>query len=475
MISVILCGGAGSRLWPLSRAHFPKQFIDLDADLSLLQKTIKRTADSTQASYFITNEEHRFLVAEQTRQIGHVGRILLEPEGRNTAPALAACALQAVADGYGDEVMVALPADHQINCEHSFSQALKAAEVFAQQGYMVTLGIEPEEPHTGYGYIQQGQQVNSAGEASWVECFVEKPNLSTAEAYIASGQFLWNSGVYAVTPRRYLERLQTYAPDIVENTRAALQQGRDEYDFKWLDQASFTRNPSISIDHALMEPLCRSDSEPRQAIVIPVNCGWSDLGSWGALYETAKKDEQGNVSVGDVLKHQVSNSYIHAQSRLVSVVGVDDLIVVESVDAVLVADRANTEAVKAIVEQLKQQQRPEYYQHRQVLRPWGQYDLISDEQGYRVKKISVKVGASLSLQKHRHRAEHWVVVKGCAEVVRGDERLQMTANESTFIPIGEVHSLKNIGATELVIIEVQSGDYLGEDDIVRYQDRYGRV
>lgn len=473
MISVILCGGSGSRLWPLSRAHYPKQFLGLDSDLSLLQQTIQRVAEEVEASYLITNEEQRFLVAEQSRQSGWSGCIILEPEARNTAPALAACALQALADGRGDEAMLVLPADHMITDEARFKQALHAAQAHARDGYIVTLGIEPDRPHTGYGYIKQGPALDNQQSACWVEQFVEKPDAGSAKSYIASGQYLWNSGIYVVTPKRYLQLLNTYAADIVEHTREALRLGREEYDFRRMQQAAFARNPSISIDHAIMEPLCTANA--KQALVIPLACGWSDLGSWDALYDVADKDAQGNVCIGDVLQYQVSNSYIHANQRLLSVVGVDGLIVVESADAVLVADRSKSEAVKQVVEHLKQEQRAEYLEHREVFRPWGKYDLIGDEPGFRVKKISVNVGASLSLQQHKYRAEHWVVVKGCAEVVRGDECFRIDKNQSTFIPIGELHSLKNIGQTELVIIEVQSGDHLSEEDIIRYQDSYGRV
>jgi len=471
MISVILCGGVGARLWPLSRSCYPKQFLQLSSDKSLLGNTLQR-AEMCLAHYFIANEEHRFLVAEQKRLAGLEGRILLEPKGRNTAPAIAAAAFQACADGYADEPMLILPSDHLIQDQTEFVASVYSAESYARDGKIVTLGIRPTRPETGYGYIARGGSVEGQGDASWIECFVEKPDKAKAQCFFESGEYLWNSGIYIVTPRVYLSLLKRFAEEVYFALEGAIVKSAPDNDFVRLCASAFELSPHISIDKAIMEPLCAA--EDKASVVLPFGSGWSDLGSWASLWEIAGKDEDDNSAVGDVLLHEVSNSYVHSSGRLVAVVGLDDAVVVESADAVLVASKRQVQDVKFIVEQLKEEQRSEYLHHREVYRPWGKFDLIEQGAGYQVKRIVVDAGQSLSLQRHKYRSEHWVVVKGVAEVTRGEVTYLVSENESTYISVGEIHSLKNPTQEPLVIIEVQSGAYLGEDDIERFEDRYGR-
>ena len=471
MISVILCGGSGARLWPLSRSQYPKQFLNLLSESSLLSSTIGRSAQSDHC-YFVANEEHRFLVAEQKRRSNANGKILLEPIGRNTAPAIAIAALLASADGLENEAMVVMPSDHLIEDADRFNEALRTAEGYARDGLIVTLGVSPTRPETGYGYIKSGKPVFGSADISWIEQFSEKPDQTTAEAYVLSGDFYWNSGIYIITPATYLAQLKKHAPDVYLKAVEAFEGLTVDSDFIRVSPAAFEQIPSISIDHALMEPLCKYSNEA--AVVIPYHSSWSDLGAWNSLWEVAEKDEAGNAVQGDVLLHGVKNSLLHSSGRLISAVGVEDLVLVETPDAVLIADKNSVLDVKNIVQWLEAENRSEYLHHREVYRPWGKYDLIGVGEGYQVKQITVSPGASLSLQKHSQRAEHWIVVKGCAEVLKGDSSFLVRENESTYIPIGEIHSLKNPTAEELVIIEVQSGSYLGEDDIERFDDLYGR-
>ncbi len=466
MIPVILSGGSGTRLWPLSRAAYPKQFLALAGDRTLLQDTVLRldgVADM-QAPLLICNEEHRFLVAEQMRGIGCRPRsILLEPVARNTAPAVALAAL--LADP--DDVLLVLPADHVIAETKVFQAAIAVAVEHATRGELVTFGIVPDRAETGYGYICAARQQDGR-EAARVERFVEKPDAATAQAYIDSGQYYWNSGMFAFRAGVYLAELGRWRPDILAACEQAMGAVTDDLDFGRVDTGAFTACPAESIDYAVME-------HTDKAVMVPLQAGWNDVGSWSALWDLASRCEQGNAVSGDVLAVDTHNSYLHAENRLLATVGVSDLIVVETNDAILVAHRDRVQDVKEVVRQLKAGDRTEADSHRKVFRPWGYYDSIAKNHRYQAKRIVVNPGAKLSLQKHRHRAEHWVVVQGTALVTRGDEQLTLEVNQSTYIPVGMVHSLENRSAEALEIIEVQTGDYLGEDDIIRLEDKYGRV
>ncbi len=466
MIPVILSGGSGTRLWPLSRAAYPKQFLALTGDRTLLQDTVLRldgVADM-QAPLLICNEEHRFLVAEQMRGIGcHPRSILLEPVARNTAPAVALAAL--LADP--DDVLLVLPADHVIAETKVFQAAIAVAVEHATRGELVTFGIVPDRAETGYGYICAARQQDSR-EAARVERFVEKPDAATAQAYIDSGQYYWNSGMFAFRAGVYLAELGRWRPDILAACEQAMGAVTDDLDFGRVDTGAFTACPAESIDYAVME-------HTDKAVMVPLQAGWNDVGSWSALWDLASRCEQGNAVSGDVLAVDTHNSYLHAENRLLATVGVTDLVVVETNDAILVAHRDRVQDVKEVVRQLKAGDRTEADSHRKVFRPWGYYDSIAKNHRYQAKRIVVNPGAKLSLQKHRHRAEHWVVVQGTALVTRGDEQLTLEVNQSTYIPVGMVHSLENRSAEALEIIEVQTGDYLGEDDIIRLEDKYGRV
>lgn len=466
MIPVILSGGSGTRLWPLSRASYPKQFLALAGDRTLLQDTVLRLdgVAEMQAPLLICNEEHRFLVAEQMRGIGCSPRgILLEPVARNTAPAVALAAL--LADP--DDVLLVLPADHVIAETKVFQAAIAVAVEHATRGELVTFGVVPDRAETGYGYIYAERQQNSR-EAARVERFVEKPDAATAQAYIDSGHYYWNSGMFAFRAGVYLTELGRWRPDILAACEQAMGKVTDDLDFGRVDTAAFTACPAESIDYAVME-------HTDKAVMVPLQAGWNDVGSWSALWDLASRCEQGNAVSGDVLAVDTHNSYLHAENRLLATVGVSDLIVVETNDAILVAHRDRVQDVKEVVRQLKDSSRTEADSHRKVFRPWGYYDSIAKNHRYQAKRIVVNPGAKLSLQKHRHRAEHWVVVQGTALVTRGDEQLTLEVNQSTYIPVGMVHSLENRSAEALEIIEVQTGDYLGEDDIIRLEDKYGRV
>ena len=468
---VLLSGGSGTRLWPLSREAYPKQFLPLLGEQSLLQATWQRVRDlpGAAAPLVVANEEHRFMVAEQLRQAGAKPEaLILEPVGRNTAPAIAVAALRAMKDG-ADPVLLVLPSDHVIADEAAFRAAVLAALPIANDGghdkraALVTFGIVPNAPETGYGYIKaiSGDGVRS------VECFVEKPDLATATAYLASGDYFWNSGMFLFRASRYLEELGKFQPDMLVHCREAIAGATTDNDFLRLDRAAFEACPSDSIDYAVME---KTDS----AFVLPIDVGWNDVGSWSALWQIAEQDADGNAHRGDVLAVETRNTLAWSERRLVALIGLDDIVVVDTDDALLVAHRDRVQEVKQIVAALKRDERPHARQHRKVYRPWGSYDGIEAGPGFQVKRISVKPGAILSLQMHHHRAEHWIVVSGIARVTCDERVFDLEANQSTFIPLGSKHRLENIGAEPLELIEVQSGDYLGEDDIVRFADMYGR-
>lgn len=476
---VILCGGSGTRLWPLSRAGFPKQFLSLTGNESLFQQAAQRLAalgvDDIQVAktLIITGEEHRFLAAEQLREVSiELGAALLEPVGRNTAPALTLAALTATQNGQ-DPVLVVTPADQTVAKTNAFTQAMQQAVRVAEQGSIVILGITPDRPETGYGYIQAG--AGNCEAVMPVQRFVEKPDSSTAQQYLAEGGYYWNAGMFVLKASVWLQALAQFRPDILQATQAAWEarstDDNSATSFVRPGKAEFTAIPSESIDYAVMERCPGSDFPIK---MVPLDADWSDLGAWDAVWNVLPKDEHGNAHVGDVLTTHSRNTLVHASSRLVSLVGVENLIVVETPDAVLVADKARSQDVKHIVAQLQNTQREEHTLHRKVHRPWGWYDSIDEGGRFKVKRIQVKPGASLSLQKHHHRAEHWIVVKGTAEITNGSKVLLLTENQSTYIPLGEVHRLANPGTMPLEIIEVQSGSYLGEDDIVRFEDSYGR-
>ncbi len=471
---VILCGGSGTRLWPLSRAGFPKQFLCLTGADSLFQQAAKRLmglgTDNIQVAnpLVVTGEEHRFLATEQLREIGvSQAAALLEPVARNTAPALTLAALAAVENG-DDPVLVVTPADQTVADASAFNGAMHEAIRHAAEGTIVILGVTPDRPETGYGYIQA---VLAHAPTLVVERFVEKPDAATAQQYLAEGGYYWNAGMFVLKASVWLQAIESFRPDIAATTRAAWAQRSTDAAFFRPGAAEFAAIPSDSIDYAVMER-CPGGRFPIR--MAPLDAGWSDLGAWDAVWSVLPKDALGNAHVGDVLATNSSNTLAHATSRLVALVGVQNLVVVETPDAVLVADRSRSQEVKHIVNALQQQKREEHTLHRKVHRPWGWYDSIDEGGRFKVKRIQVKPGASLSLQKHHHRAEHWVVVSGTAEITCGDKKLLLTENQSTYIPLGEVHRLANPGTIPLEIIEVQSGSYLGEDDIVRFEDHYGR-
>lgn len=460
---VILSGGSGTRLWPLSREAYPKQFLPLAGELTMLQATWQRVAPiASRGPLVIANEEHRFVAAEQLQQVGaEPAAIILEPVGRNTAPAIAVAALEATRDG-ADALLLVLPSDHVITDEAAFRAAVQAASSAAEAGKLVTFGIVPTGPETGYGYIKaaDGQGVRA------VERFVEKPDLDTATGYVASGQYYWNSGMFLFKASRYLQELERLQPAMLSACRTAWEGARCDADFTRLDKDAFTAVPSDSIDYAVME-------KTADAVVVPLDAGWNDVGSWTALRDVSQQDGDGNAHQGDVIAIDCRNTYAYGQ-RLVAMVGLDDVIVVETDDAVLVGKADRMQEVKTVVAKLKADGRSEATWHRKVYRPWGAYDSIDNGERFQVKRITVKPGGTLSLQMHHHRAEHWIVVSGTAEVTRGDEVLLLSENQSTYIPLGVTHRLRNPGKLPLELIEVQSGSYLGEDDIVRFEDTYGR-
>ena len=466
---VILSGGSGSRLWPMSRAALPKQFLPLVSEHTLFQETLLRLKDfpGIAAPLVICNNEHRFLAAEQLRAIDVTSlSLVLEPFGRNTAPAVAIAAFAAQSED-DQATLLVLPADHLIQDVSGFHSAIQSALELAQQGKLVTFGINPDRPATGFGYIERGAALGAGGHAFSVARFVEKPDLDTAKQFLASGNFFWNSGMFVFKAAVYLSELQHYHPDIHAASQRAWQHGVRDMDFYRLDESTFANCPADSIDYAVME-------QTRAAAMVTVDIGWNDIGSWSSLSEAGVKDAQGNVLRGDVFTAETTSTYVRAESRMVAAIGVHDLVIVETSDAVLVMHKDFAQDVEQAVEYLKQAERTEHLVHRRVYRPWGYYEGIDLGERFQAKRIMVKPGSKISLQMHHHRAEHWVVVSGNAKVTRGDKVLMLHEDQSTYIPIGMKHRLENVGETPLYLIEVQSGSYLGEDDIVRFEDDYKR-
>ena len=471
---VILSGGAGTRLWPLSRELYPKQLLALTGERTMLQQTALRLAGiPATGPVVVCNEAHRFLVAEQLRQLKVDPRaMVLEPAGRNTAPAIALAALAALKRAATDTVdpdptLLVLPADHVIRDVPAFQQAVRVAQTAAAEGKLVTFGIVPNTPEVGYGYIQMGAVAGQLAGIRQIARFVEKPPLERAKEFLKSGDYLWNSGMFMFRASRYLQELERFAPQIAKVCRSAFDNAQTDLDFVRVDAKTFEQCPSDSIDYAVME-------KTSDAVVVPLDAGWSDVGSWAALHEASNADGHGNVSRGDVISEDSDGCYLYSESRLVAAVGLSNHVVVETKDAVLVAPKSRVQDVKKLVARLKEAGRYEHSLHREVFRPWGSYDSIENGDRFQVKRLKVKPGATLSLQMHHHRAEHWIVVSGTARITRGEEVFLLEENQSTYIPIGVKHRIENPGMIPLHIIEVQSGSYLGEDDIVRFDDRYGR-
>jgi len=466
VVPVILSGGAGTRLWPLSREMYPKQLLALTGKQTMLQDTAARLATIADVipPIVVCNEAHRFTVAEQMRASGvPASAILLEPAARNTAPAVALAALKAL-DINADATLIVAPADHVIRDVRKFSQAADVAVSLAQEDKLITFGIVAHAPETGYGYIRRGA---GTGPAYPVAQFIEKPPLDLAVQFVATGDYYWNSGMFVFKAGRYLSELRNFAPDILEACTASYQAAKADLDFVRIDKAEFIKCRNESIDYAVME-------KTQDALVLPIDVGWSDVGSWSSLFDALPADEEGNVLQGDVLTHDTHDCYVHSTSRLVAAVGMEDHIIVETKDAILVAPKDRVQDVKDLVAKIKKSGRSESALHREVFRPWGSYDSIDSGDRFQVKRLSVKPGGVLSLQMHHHRAEHWIVVQGTARITRNDETFLLAENESTYIPVGATHRIENPGKVPLHIIEVQSGSYLGEDDIVRFEDNYGR-
>jgi mannose-1-phosphate guanylyltransferase len=461
--AVIMAGGSGTRLWPLSRAAHPKQFLALHGDDTMLQATFKRLDGlDIQSSVTICNEEHRFFVAEQLREIDRLGSIILEPVGRNTAPAIALAALSSP-EGE-DPLLLVLAADHVIQNEAAFTKTVMNAIPLAESGKLVTFGIVAHEPNTGYGYIKKGE---SQGPGFAVDAFVEKPSIEVAKEYLESGDYFWNSGMFLFKASRYLEELKKHRPDIYEACQLSMEGTSQDNDFLRVNELAFDACPSDSIDYAVME---KTDD----AVVVPMDAGWSDIGSWSSLWDISEKDGNGNATYGDVMLHKSNNCYVRTDGKLVAAIGLDDLVIVSTKDVLVVAHKDSVQDVKVVAQQLRSESRTEWEHHREVYRPWGKYDSIDSGERYQAKRITVKPGAKLSVQMHHHRAEHWVVVSGTAKVTNGEKTFILSENESTYIPVGVIHALENPGKVDLELIEVQSGSYLGEDDIVRFEDLYGR-
>ncbi|MEN3112783.1 mannose-1-phosphate guanylyltransferase/mannose-6-phosphate isomerase [Uliginosibacterium paludis] len=474
---VILSGGSGTRLWPASRETYPKQLLPLTGDESLLQITALRLngfgADIARP-IVVTNEEYRFIIAEQMRQIGqHTDRIVLEPVGRNTAPAMQLAALVAAQDG-ADPVLLVMPADQIVTNVTAFQAALAEGLKQAEQGALVTFGIVPDRPETGYGYLRTGEVRAGAQTARKLSAFVEKPDAERAAAYVASGEYLWNAGIFMMKASVWMKALSSLRADIAQACSVAIEKAGRDADFVRVDKTAFSACPSDSIDYAVMEKL-GEHPELGEAVVVPMDAGWSDVGAWDALWQVSDKDAGGNVTRGEVMLEDTESCLVFSHSRLVATVGVKDLVVVETPDAIMVADKGRAQDVKKIVNRIKAEGKTLAASHRKVYRPWGWYDSIDMGGRFQVKRIVVNPGAKLSLQMHHHRAEHWIVVSGTAEVTNGDKVLLLSENQSTYIPLGTTHRLANPGKVPLEIIEVQSGSYLGEDDIVRFEDTYGRT
>lgn len=469
MIPVILSGGSGTRLWPLSRTEHPKQFISLHNDATLFQKTLLRLAKLEVSSPIVVcNEDHRFIVAENSREIGvSPDQIILEPFGRNTAPAIVIAALCAIEKHGNDCVLLVLPADHSIENEDAFARAAASAHQAALDGWIVTFGIKPTEANTGYGYIETGRPLRD--DIAEIASFKEKPNLETAKSYISSDKYLWNSGMFAFKASVLIQEIEKTNPDVLITAKSALAKSKKDLDFLRLDKEEFAKCPNISIDYAVME-------HTKKGVSVMLDAGWSDVGAWDAVWKVSEKDAMGNVHHGDVMLFDTKDSYINAGHKLVTVLGLENILVLDTQDALLVADMNQAQNVKKIVDFIKDKDRSEHKHHRTVYRPWGHSDSICTVgERDQVKRITVKPGGKLSVQKHNHRAEHWVVVKGTAHVTKGDETFSVSENQSVYIPVGVVHSLENLGNSPLEIIEVQTGNYFGEDDIIRLHDIYGRV
>ncbi|MFW6415589.1 MAG: mannose-1-phosphate guanylyltransferase/mannose-6-phosphate isomerase [Thermodesulfobacteriota bacterium] len=470
---VVLAGGSGTRLWPLSRKLYPKQFLPLLSEQTMFQDTVSRLmrADFASDPVVVCNEEHRFLVAEQLREIDIIPRcIILEPEGKNTAPAVCVAA-QYLQSNDQEQSMLVLPADHYLSDVESLLQSVKSGEIATDSGHLVTFGIVPQKPETGYGYIQRGSPLTIPGVESEIYAvgrFVEKPDHYTAQQYVQDGSYYWNSGMFMFNCSIYLSELQNYSPEILECSSRALEMGKRDLDFLRLDSREFTACPNDSVDYAVME-------HTGLGAVLPLESGWSDVGSWDALWSIQDKDREQNVKIGDVIIQDVQNSYIHSNNRLIAAVGLQGQVVVETSDAVMICPKERVQEIKQLVDRLKQDKRQEIETHRKVYRPWGAFESISQAEQFQVKHITVKPGAQLSLQKHFHRSEHWVIVRGTALVTNGEEERMLKEDQSTYIPLGNMHKLKNPGKIPLELIEVQTGSYLGEDDIVRIEDSYGRV
>ena len=460
--AVIMAGGNGSRLWPVSRAGYPKQLLSLYEKTTMLQSTVLRLTDlPVQSSITVCNEENRFMVAEQLRNIDALSTIILEPEGRNTAPTIALAALEKELE---DPVLLVLAADHIVQNQQKFTDAIAASLPLAESGKLVMFGIVPTDPQVGFGYIERGSEI---GNGYWVKSFREKPPATVAQEYLDSGHYYWNSGIFMFRASRYLEELQENRPDIVSACRAAMESKVRDLDFLRVGNAAFAKCPTESIDCAVME-------QTIDAVVVPMDAGWSDIGSWSSLADLSQQDDNGNTAIGDVKILASENSYVRSEDKLVAAIGVSDLVIVSTKDAVLVASKDDAQDVKRITQELRDDSRKEWRDHREVFRPWGKYDTVDAGEYYQVKRVTVNPGAKLSLQMHHHRAEHWVVVSGSAKVTNGDETFLLSQNESTYIPIGVKHSVENPDEIPLEIIEVQSGCYLGEDDIIRFEDNYGR-
>lgn len=469
IIPVILSGGSGTRLWPLSRKAYPKQFLTLMGDGSFFQATIERLANlpDCRPPLIICNEEHRFLVAEQLRQLDiRPSGILLEPTGRNTAPAITCAALWAKAQGENATLLV-MPSDHIVQDASAFQKAIAVGAESAEKGQLVTFGIVAQHPETGYGYIRREKGKHSDTTVFPVAEFVEKPDLDTAKSYIESGEYYWNSGIFMFQAEALIDEVTRHSPTILQHCQQAMEKTTQDLDFIRLDNAAFSTCPSNSIDYAVMEKTDKS-------VVAPLNAGWNDIGAWSALLELGQPDDKGNVMIGDIITENVEDCYLRSEHRLIAGVGLENLIVVETADAVLIADKSQVQDVKKIVAQLKDSKRDEHMHHVRVFRPWGSYETVDDGGRFKVKRIIVKPGESLSLQMHHHRAEHWVVVKGTAKITRGNDEMLLSEDQSVYIPIGTEHRLTNPGLVPLEIIEVQTGSYLGEDDITRFSDIYGR-
>ncbi len=467
MIPVILSGGSGTRLWPLSRMLYPKQFLPIHSEKTLFQETVCRLKQiGLDNPIIVCNEEHRFIAAEDIKNIGYRAQnIILEPIGKNTAPAIAAAAMIAVKNN-DDPLLMILPADHVIENMEAFAASVKTAQALAEKGHMVTFGIKPTHAHTGYGYIKTGEPIGE--NADKISEFREKPDKNTAEEFIKSGKYLWNSGMFCFKAGIYLAELEKYQPDLVQHVKTAVEKSKHDLDFDRLDKEAFEQCPDIAIDYAVME-------NTKNGVVVGLDANWSDIGSWDSVWEISQKDKDGNVCKGDIITKDSKNNYIYSKDKLVSVLNVENLVIIDTQDALLIANKDSVQDIKAIAGKLKKDGRKEAINHKTVYRPWGHYTSISEGERHQTKRISVKPGAKLSLQKHHHRSEHWIIVRGTAKVTKGDETFLLSETQSVYIPIGVVHALENPGKIDLELIEVQTGSYLGEDDIIRLEDIYGRV